>query len=120
MSRGARKEGFSRRHRFSGRGSFSAALRSPRKLRGRVATLHIATGRPGSSRFGLAISKRITPNSVDRCRLKRLAREVFRRHAVKLAGMDLVLIPKGPMRGSDGAAWVREIEELLGRALMGS
>jgi ribonuclease P protein component len=120
MSHGARKEGFSRRHRFSGRGSFAAALRSPRKLRGRVAILHIAVGKPGSSRFGLAISKRIAPSSVDRCRLKRLAREVFRRHAVKSAGMDLVLIPKGPMRGADGDAWVREVEELLGRALLGS
>jgi ribonuclease P protein component len=120
MSRGARKEGFSRRHRFSGRGSFSAALRSPRKVRGRVAILHIAAGKDGCSRFGLAISKRIAPSAVDRCRLKRLAREAFRRHAAKSAGMDLVLIPRGPMRRTDGAVWVREVEELLCRALAGS
>ena len=38
MPRGARKEGYSRRHRFTARGSFGPILKGSRKLRGRFAT----------------------------------------------------------------------------------
>jgi len=116
MTRGARKEGLSRRHRFVGRGSFTAALRSPRKLRGPALLLHVADGRPGVSRFGVAITKRLTRSSVDRNRMKRLVREVFRRHGVKAAGLDLVLSPRQPFTGGNEAAWISELRDLLGRA----
>jgi ribonuclease P protein component len=120
MRHGARKEGLSRRHRFSGPGAYSPALRSPSKVRGRLATLHVTPGVAGCSRFGVAIAKRIAPKSVDRNRLKRLARESFRRHAAKAAGLDLVLMPRGALAELDAGAWIREVEVLLGRALKGS
>lgn len=114
MTRGARKEGLSRRHRFVGRGSFAAALRAPRKIRGPAILLHVGIGRPGESRLGLMLTKRLARHSVERNRLKRLAREIFRRHAVKTAGLDLVLAPKQAF--TDEAAWVAQIGELLSRA----
>jgi len=116
MTRGARKESLSRRHRFVGRGSFTAALRSPRKLRSPTILLHFAAGRPGQSRLGLAVTKRLTRRSVDRNRMKRLAREAFRRHGVKSAGLDLVLAPRKLFSRDTEAAWLAEVRDLLDRA----
>lgn len=116
MTRGARKEGLSRRHRFAGRGSFAPALRSPRKLRTPALLLHVASGLAGESRLGLVVPKRLARRSVDRNRLKRLAREAFRRHAVKAAGLDLVLALRQPVAREGEAAWLAQWQELLGRA----
>lgn len=91
MPRDARKEGYSRRHRFSVQGSFGIVLRGSRKVRGRFAILHVAPGRPGESRLGLALTRRLVPLSVDRNRVKRRVRDTFRRHGVKHAGLDCVV-----------------------------
>ena len=91
MPRDARKEGYSRRHRFSVQGSFGTVLRGSRKMRGRFAILHVAPGRPGESRLGVALTRRLVPLSVDRNRVKRLVRDTFRRHVVKRAGLDCVV-----------------------------
>lgn len=91
MPRAARKEGYSRRHRFSVQGSFGPVLRDSRKLRGRFAILHVAAGRPGISRLGIALTRRLVPHSVDRNRVKRLVRDTFRRHVAKHAGLDCVV-----------------------------
>jgi len=115
MTRGARKEGLSRRHRFAGRGSFAVALRSPRKLRSASILLHVASGRGAESRLGLTIAKRLTRRSVDRNRMKRLAREAFRRHAVKSAGLDLVLAPRQPFSRDAEADWLAQVRDLLDR-----
>ena len=119
MTRGARKEGLSRRHRFVGRGSFAATLRGPRKLRSPSLLLHVAPGHPGASRLGLMAPKRLARLAVDRNRLKRIVREAFRRHAVKAAGVDLVLAVRQPVSRADEAAWLTQLEELLGRAAEG-
>ena len=91
MPREARKEGYSRRHRFSVQGSFGTILRGSRKLRGRFAILHVAPGQPGNSRLGIALTRRLVPDAVDRNRVKRLVRDTFRRHVVKHAGLDCVV-----------------------------
>jgi ribonuclease P protein component len=85
MSRDARKEGYSRRHRFSVQGSFGTVLRGSRKVRGRFAILHVAPGRPAVSRLGIALTKRLVRHSVDRNRV------TFRRHVAKHAGLDCVV-----------------------------
>ncbi len=48
--------------------------------------------------------------------MKRLAREAFRRHAIRQAGLDLVLAPR--VRPGEGAEadWVAQVNLLLGRA----
>ena len=95
MVRGARKEGLSRRHRFVSQGAFGPVLRSSRKLRGPLAVVHVASGRPGASRIGIALTRRMTPSSLCRNRIKRLVRELFRRHDVKRSGLDLVIALRG-------------------------
>jgi ribonuclease P protein component len=115
MSRVARQEGYSRRHRFSERGSFGPLLRGARKHRGTLATLHVGTGQPGVSRFGVAVTRRIVPSAVARNRLKRLAREAFRRHTARAAGLDLVLTLRVRVEAED--AFVAELGSLLERAV---
>jgi ribonuclease P protein component len=115
MARGARKEGFSRRHRFAGRGSFAAALRSSRKLRTPVAILHVTNGQTGHARFGLALTRRTAARSVDRNRLKRISREAFRKHAVKGFGLDLVLAPRQSFSPAGEAQWLAELGALFDR-----
>jgi ribonuclease P protein component len=91
MPRHARKEGFSRRHRFAQRGSFGPVLRTPRKIRGRLAVVHAVTGAGAVSRLGIALTRRLVPSSLERNRVKRMVRETFRRHEVKDAGLDCVV-----------------------------
>lgn len=91
MPRHARKEGFSRRHRFAQRGSFGPVLRTSRKIRGRLAVVHAVTGAGTVSRLGIALTRRLVPSSLERNRVKRMVRETFRRHEVKDAGLDCVV-----------------------------
>jgi ribonuclease P protein component len=115
MPREARDEGLSRRHRFRTQGSYGAILRSARKIRGDHAILHVAPARGGVSRLGIAIARRVLPSAVDRNRARRLVREAFRRHAVKRAGLDLVIAFRAPF-DTRAAALRDEIRFLLDRA----
>lgn len=102
-----------------GRGSFAAALRSPRKFRSASLVLHVAPGRPEGSRLGISAPKRLARRAVDRNRMKRVARELFRRHRAKEAGLDLVLAPREPFSREREAEWKSQALELLERAAGG-
>ena len=113
MPRSARPEGYSRRHRFAARGSFGALLRGSRKLRGRLAVIHVGPGRGGISRLGIALTRRLVPRSVDRNLVKRLLRDLFRRHAVKLSGLDCVVALRERFDRAQAPAVLDEIRLLF-------
>jgi ribonuclease P protein component len=113
MARSARKESYSRRHRYDAHGSFGVVLRSPRKVKGRLAVIHVITGRSNDSRLGLALTRRLVPHAVDRNRIKRMAREAFRRHALKHAGLDCVVALRGAFEATHAAAVKDEIRALF-------
>ena len=117
MTRGARHEGLARRHRFSIQGSFGAVLRSPRKIRGAGAILHVVNGTPGISRLGIALTRRLLPRSVDRNRVKRIVREAFRRHAAKTAGFDVVFAVRERPDTGRGSTWPAEVRLAMDRLL---
>jgi ribonuclease P protein component len=92
MTAAPRRECLSRRHRFSKRGAFGRLFGGARRIKGASCLLLVSPGNSGASRFGIAVTKRVAKLSVDRNRIKRSAREVFRRHSVKQLGLDLVLV----------------------------
>ena len=113
MPRNARQEGYSRRHRFPAPGTFGPVLRGNRKVRGPLATLHAAPARDANSRFGVALTRKLVASSVNRNAVKRLAREVFRRHPAKHAGLDCVVMLRGRYDGAQARALSAEIAGLL-------
>ena len=116
MRRDARAEGFSRRHRFTVQGSFGAILRTSRKLRSPHAVLHVTTGTPGSSRLGVALTRRLIPSSVERNAMKRALREAYRRHVVKRAGLDLVVMFRVRIVPAERRSVVGEVQGLFDQA----
>ena len=115
MPRSDRREGLSRRHRFSERGSFGPVLRSPRKLRGRYAVIHVSSGRDAASRLGIALTRRLVRSAVHRNQIKRSVREAFRRHPVKEAGVDCVVTLRERYQPQDRRAIVAEVRGLFDR-----
>ena len=90
MSRGARPEGLSRRHRFRGQDSFRPLLRSNRKQSGSLAVVHVTTS-AAPSRFGIAVGRKSAKSSVQRNLIKRRARELFRHHPLKHSQLDVIV-----------------------------
>jgi ribonuclease P protein component len=115
MSRGVRREGLSRRHRFRGPDSFRPLLRSPRKFAGKYAILHVAPAVARASRFGLSVGRRGARLSVDRNYVKRRAREAFRRHPLKAVPLDVVLTLTAQFKPDRVDELVREMVELMDR-----
>jgi ribonuclease P protein component len=113
MPRTARAQGYSRRHRFTARGSFATALRGTRKLRGDLVVLHLVPRRGEPSRLGIAVTRRMIPASTDRNRVKRIARETFRMHAAKGAGVDCVVALRRAIPRTAEAAFRAELRALL-------
>jgi ribonuclease P protein component len=113
MPRNARNEGYSRRHRFSTRGSFAPALHSSRKFRGRLAVIHTIAGTEGISRLGVALTRRLVPSAVQRNLVKRLVRETFRKHAARSAGIDCVVTLRERFDPARAGPMVAEVRELL-------
>ena len=116
MSRGVRKEGLSRRHRFRGRDSFRPLLRSPRKFAGTYAVLHVSPAVTPAARFGISVGKRAARQAVQRNDIKRRAREVFRRHELKHAPVDVVLTLTAKFEPARVEELVAEVGELMDRA----
>ena len=113
MARGPRTEGFSARHRFSARGSFGAALRSPRKLRGASVVLNAVEGNGAATRLGIAVTRRMVRRAVDRNRFKRIVRDEFRRHGVKNLGIDCVVALRKPFDAGVALALRGELRQLF-------
>jgi ribonuclease P protein component len=113
MPRCARKEGYSRRHRFTARGSFGPVLKGARKLRGRLAIVHVTPARDSHSRLGIALTRRLVPASADRNLVKRLVRESFRRHVVKQSGFECVVTLRQKFAAADVPALIAEVVSLF-------
>lgn len=86
---------------------FRRILRKGIKHQSRHFTLHILYGQIGQSRLGIIATKK-TGNAVSRNRAKRLLRETFRQHYLKLpSGTEIVAVTKRQMYG----ATLKEVEK---------
>jgi len=67
-----------------------------------------------NARLGIIASKRSFPRAVDRNRVKRLVREAFRRHAIRMRKLDLVVLAK-TISIQDLGAGTEKLNTLFGR-----
>lgn len=93
-----------------------AALRTVSgRLGGRCFLLRFGNNDVGTARLGLAISKRCSKRAVDRNRIKRLAREAFRRVRPGLPHVDILVMARDTAVNETGATLLAELDTLLRR-----
>ena len=75
--------------------------------------MHVAPGSGPASRLGVALTRRLVPAALDRNRVKRIARELFRRHPVRHRGLDCVIALRERFEASQAAALRTELASLF-------
>lgn len=83
---------FPRRVRLTGRNAFADVFAQPIKSSDRFFTVLARPNALPHPRLGLAISRKVSRSAVVRNRIKRVARESFRRHQPLLGGLDCVVM----------------------------
>ncbi|HEU4407200.1 MAG TPA: ribonuclease P protein component [Polyangiaceae bacterium] len=110
-------QGFPKARRLRRRPSFVAAQRAGRRVHAEHLTFVVAPNpAPGPSRVGLTVSKQVG-NAVERNRVKRRLREIFRREAGGWlpAGAALVVIARPGAAALTAAATLGEWRQVAGR-----
>ena len=85
---------FQRHQRLSKTIEFKYVFAQPSKSTDLYFTVLARSNRLTYARLGLAIARKRIKSAVARNRLKRLIRESFRHHQVKLAGLDCVVLAR--------------------------
>ena len=78
--------------------------------------LHVASGQQSVSRLGVALTRRLVPSALERNRVKRLARELFRRHPLKASGLDCVVALREKFDAAHADALREELSGLFDQA----
>lgn len=91
--------GFSRARRLTQSSEFRRVFARPRRSSDRLFTVLARENGGRGPRLGLAISKRAAKRAVQRNRLKRIAREVFRRQDL-LPSLDFVVLASPEARNA--------------------
>ena len=73
---------------------FAALRKAPGRLDTRHFLIRYRAGDAASARLGLAISRRVSKSAVQRNRIKRLARESFRRARENMPILDVLVIAR--------------------------
>jgi ribonuclease P protein component len=100
--------------RLHRRAHFTATLAAGAAQARRYFRLYARSNGLSRARIGIIASRRVAPRAVDRNRMKRMVREVFRALARRPAGVDIVVeLRRCPERGARRAARA-ELARLLG------
>jgi ribonuclease P protein component len=93
-----------RTHRLTGRTEFATALKRGRRSSETLFLVSVLANHIERARLGLGVSRRVSPKAVERNRIKRQIREVFRHCQQELHGLDVVVIAQaaaGACRNSE-------------------
>ena len=104
---------YPRSARLGGARDFKRVFARPVKSADAYFTVLASVVRPGSARLGLAISKRQVRRAVDRNRLKRLARETFRRRRLGLPAADFIVMAQAAALGIENRRLIDSLERHL-------
>ncbi len=107
-------QGFPRTARLLKAAEF-AALRGGQRLASRHFHAEFRPNALPTCRLGLAVSKRVSKRAVQRNRLKRLARESFRRWRSRLPCVDVLVIARPGAVPLEGAELLRDLDTLWQR-----
>jgi ribonuclease P protein component len=92
---------------------FKRVLQARKRVSGRWFTISATTNEVGRARLGVAVGRRALPKSVHRNRIKRIARERFRRNAERLGAQDVVVRLRASLAVEDLRAAEAELEALF-------
>ena len=107
--------GFPRQARLLSGIQFKRVFAARRAESNRYFRIHWAVpGEEGSvqPRLGLAVSKRVARRAVDRNRIRRMARETFRRRRCRLLKADYVVLARPPAADADKQALKVALDQL--------
>jgi ribonuclease P protein component len=108
-------ERFPRAARLTAPAQFDRAFADGARRQSVLFRLHcLANGTP-LARLGFAVSRKYSLHATERNRVRRHAREAFRRARSVLAGWDLVLVPKPAARTAQGNALQADLAALFAR-----
>ncbi len=105
---------FPRESRLRRRSEFLRTSGEGRKFHGRCFLVIAAAGVTGRPRLGITVTRKVG-NAVVRNRIKRQAREFFRRRRADLGCWDINVIAKRQAAGQNSEALRKDLEDLFDR-----
>ena len=125
MPRG--RAGLSRQQRLTDAGQFQAVFDKRQRVHGKCFSFHVMKNGLDICRMGLAVSRKVSRNAVQRNRIKRQIRESFRCLAwlsqsraqngnVLMRGIDFVVVAKTPAANTQNKDLRQELDQLWFKA----
>ncbi|MCB1280863.1 MAG: ribonuclease P protein component [Salinibacterium sp.] len=109
-----KQESFKKENRLAGAKRFDRVFREGRRRSGRYVSVYWLSGQSTPGKLGLIVAKRITRTGVLRNRVKRAAREAFRRAGLGNIGIDVVVRLRAPIEPDCWDALRSELARCLG------
>ena len=100
-------------HRLASKDGFQRVIRAESVLDQHF-KVFFARNSKAHARLGIVASKRVIPGAVQRNRIKRVVRELFRRHVIKASQLDLVVMVRS-VHACHGPEQIQSLDMLLNR-----
>lgn len=108
-------QSFRSAHRLHKTDEYSSVFAFRRALRGRYYMLHYRPNGLDTARLGVVVAKKLAKRANVRNLVKRIAREIFRRHRQALPAMDLVVRLHAPVAAATRTELNLDLLQLLQR-----